>query len=107
MPAAATEPWCVYLLDCEGGRTYLGMSPDPQARLSTHAKGRGSFFTRLNRPMAMVGCVWLPDKRSAAVVERALKQLGPAEKRQWFRQMGATTRERPASLEAAASSLGR
>lgn len=40
----------VYVLELEGGRVYVGSSKDVPRRLSQHAAGSGSAYTRLYRP---------------------------------------------------------
>jgi putative endonuclease len=85
VPAAAEEtPWALYLLECAGDRTYLGISPTPEQRFKAHAAGRGSMFTRLNRPQRIAHVVWFGCRRHAAVMERKLKARPAAEKRAWL-----------------------
>jgi predicted GIY-YIG superfamily endonuclease len=38
--------WCVYIVQCGGGRLYTGSTNDVQRRISEHAAGRGARFTR-------------------------------------------------------------
>ncbi len=83
MPAA-DRPWAVYLLECQGERTYLGISPDPQQRFEAHVAGRGSFFTRLNRPTRIACVVWFSCRRHAAVMERKLKLVDVVSRREWL-----------------------
>jgi putative endonuclease len=103
----ADEPWCVYLLDCLAGRTYLGITPDLTRRVAVHQAGKGSVFTKLNRPVALAASVWLPNRRSAAVTERALKRLSRDQKRTWFAALSGTSLLCPATHEAGMQALSR
>ncbi len=73
-------PWWLYVLECEGGVLYTGIARDVEARFRAHAAGTGARFTRLNRPVRVVGRVALDSKGEALRAEYALKQLSRAEK---------------------------
>ena len=105
MPEDA-RPWAAYLLECRGAVTYLGISPDPQARLERHQAGKAALHTRLNPPTALVGVVWFASRREAAVVERKLKKQPLTVKRAWFCALSATTPANPARLEDVVRLLG-
>ena len=67
-PDPATEPtWYLYLIECRNGRLYAGIATDPQRRLADHAAGRGAMFTRINRPLRLLG--WGKDASRAAAVD--------------------------------------
>lgn len=68
--------WYVYLLGCRSGRIYTGVSPDPAARLSKHATGKGAMFTRLNRPEQLLAAKPFPSKVEAMQMEYQIKRLG-------------------------------
>ena len=58
----------VYLLACEGGSLYSGITADPVRRLRQHLsleKG-GAKYTRGHRPLGYAG-VWQAESRSAAL----------------------------------------
>lgn len=105
MRVAASPPWCLYLLSCEGGRTYTGIALDPQRRLNLHASGNGSFFTRLNRPTGLLGQVWFEDHRTAAIMERRVKRLPLYRRIDWFNSMGSTSPTMPVTLASACLGL--
>lgn len=67
----------VYLLRCEGGSLYAGITADPVRRLRQHLaleKG-GAKYTRGHRPLGYA-CVWEAKDRSAALrFEAYLKRL--------------------------------
>jgi len=47
------ENWRVYLILCENGALYCGISNRPQERFAVHLSGKGAKYTRLNKPAAM------------------------------------------------------
>lgn len=95
----------VYLLACTGGRTYTGISLDPQGRYELHKAGKASLFTRLNPPAELLAQVWLEDRRSAAIVERLLKRCSQPSRMAWFLKMGPSTDLQPHALSSAISRL--
>lgn len=42
---------CVYILECEGGRWYVGFSHWPRLRIESHFTGEGAEFTKKYRPI--------------------------------------------------------
>ena len=47
------ENWRVYLILCENGAFYCGISNRPQERFAAHLSGKGAKYTRLNKPVEM------------------------------------------------------
>lgn len=78
--------WWLYLLTCSDGRTYAGIALDVEARFDTHAAGRGSKFTRANRPTAILGAQIFATRSAALKAEYALKQLDRSAKLAWANQ---------------------
>jgi putative endonuclease len=56
----------MYVLRCGDGSFYTGMTNDVSRRLSEHASGRGSRYTRAHLPVTLIG-VWEYADRSAAM----------------------------------------
>ena len=79
----ASNPWWLYVLECQGGVFYTGIAKDVEARFEAHLKGAGAMFTRLNRPVRILSKAALATKGDALRAEYALKNLSRAEKRQW------------------------
>ncbi len=46
--------WYVYILECEDGNYYTGMTWSPADRWEQHAFGNGSAYTSEHKPKAMV-----------------------------------------------------
>jgi len=75
-PTVVARPWAVYLLNCHGGKSYIGISPRPQERFEAHQAGRGGAFTRANPPHTLASVVWFENRSAAASVEALLKARG-------------------------------
>jgi putative endonuclease len=78
-----TTTWWLYVLECHGGVLYTGIAKNVEARFAAHVKGIGAMFTRLNRPVRILGKVAMITKGEALRVEYALKQLSRADKLRW------------------------
>ena len=83
MPAAKPDRWWLYVLECHSGVLYTGIAKDVDARFKAHCSGKGAKFTRLNRPVAIVGKVRLASRSRALRAEYALKQLPRSGKLKW------------------------
>jgi putative endonuclease len=79
----AGESWWLYVLECRGGVLYTGIAKDVEARFVSHLAGDGAKFTRLNRPVRILGRALLATKGQALRAELALKKLKRAEKLRW------------------------
>ena len=72
----------VYLLRCEGGALYAGITTDPERRLRQH-RGElrgGAKFTAANRPEGYAAIWSVPDRSSASRMEARLKRMSHAQK---------------------------
>lgn len=47
---SAPESCWLYVLECEGGSLYTGVSKDVEGRFRKHLSGKGAKYTRANRP---------------------------------------------------------
>ena len=83
MPAAKGAKWWLYVLECHSGVLYTGIAKDVNARFAAHRNGKGAKFTKLNRPVAILGKASLATKGKALSAEYALKQLPRAAKLRW------------------------
>ena len=82
-PVPSTETWWLYVLECHGGVLYTGIAKDVDARFAAHLNRSGAIFTRLNRPIRILGKVTMPTKGAALRAEYAFKQASRADKLQW------------------------
>lgn len=85
-----SEPWFVYLLECQSKRIYTGVSPDIASRLKAHSDGRGALFTRINHPEKLLAVKQFATKREALRIEKQVKKMPASGKRilasLWFKE---------------------
>lgn len=81
--AATARIWFLYLLECEDGSLYAGISPDPQRRLQQHLDGRGARYTRAHRPQRLVAQQAHDSRAQASSAEYRLKRLRRVQKLAW------------------------
>ena len=72
----------VYMLRCEDGSLYVGLTTDPKRRLRQHSGeiSGGAKYTALHRPLKYETVWSAPDKSSAFRLEYRLKRLNHAQK---------------------------
>ena len=88
--SASTLAWLLYLLECENGSYYAGITTDLERRFAEHVFGIGARYTRANAPVRVLAVMAFADRSSASRAEAALKKLPRAEKLAYFtRQPGA------------------
>lgn len=80
-PPGAT--WWLYVLECHSGVLYTGIAKDVDARFEAHVNGTGAMFTKLNRPVRILGKASLATMGAALRAEHALKQLTRTDKLRW------------------------
>lgn len=73
-------PYFVYLLECEDGSIYTGITTDIRRRGSEHKSGIGSNFTRAKKAKRMLYTEEHPDRSSASKREAEIKKW-PREKK--------------------------
>lgn len=73
------------------------MALDVEQRFRQHIAGRGSLFTRINKPYCIMAVKEFPSRKDAAREERAMKQAGQSWVRVWCR---ANQYHGPRALEA-------
>jgi putative endonuclease len=76
--------WCLYLLACENGSLYAGITNDLQARYEAHVNGRGARYTRSFPPIGIVGSIDYPSKSEAARAEWLIRTLRADQKRDFI-----------------------
>ena len=80
----ADKPWFLYLLACDNGTYYAGITTDVAARFKAHQEGKGARYTRANPPVAIVAQAMYPNRSTASKAEWALKQLPRDQKLGFF-----------------------
>ena len=81
MPATC---WVLYLLECENGAYYAGITTDLEQRFAEHVFGIGARYTRANPPRRVVAVKEFPDRASASRAEAKLKKLPRSAKVDYF-----------------------
>lgn len=84
MTAATTQPYWLYLLECDGGVYYTGIALDVEQRFYQHLFGVGARFTRARPPVRVLAAREYPSKSEALRAEMRVKALAKAEKIAFF-----------------------
>ena len=77
--------WVLYLLECDNGTYYAGITTDLDRRFAQHVFGIGARYTRANPPKRVLAIKVFADRASASRAEAALKKLLRASKPGFFR----------------------
>jgi uncharacterized protein (TIGR02453 family) len=72
--------WFVYLVRCNDGSLYTGVTTDPVRRSAAHNSGRGAAYTRSRRPVELVHLEPAGSRSAALRRERAIKLLTRTQK---------------------------
>ena len=70
----------VYLLECENGALYTGITTDLARRFAEHAAGKGGRYTRAHPPVRIAYSEKQPDRSAALKREAEIKRWTRAEK---------------------------
>ena len=81
--------WFLYVIECQDGSLYTGISTDVERRYAQHAAGKGARYTRAHPPKRLLLALEYPDQSAALKAEYALKQLRTTQKWQWCKQQNA------------------
>jgi putative endonuclease len=76
--------WVLYLLECENGAFYAGITNDLEARFAAHQAGKGARYTRANPPVKILASKLYEDRSSASVAEAQVKRLARGQKLAFF-----------------------
>ena len=79
MPPTDTS-WFLYVLKCNDGSLYCGVTTDLDRRLEQHNSGTGARYTRARRPVEMATSWPCTDRSAALKSEAAFKKLSRAAK---------------------------
>lgn len=70
-----SEHWFVYLVRCNDGSLYCGITNDLQHRINAHNSGKGAKYTRGRGPVELVYVKHMGSKSDALKFEHKVKQL--------------------------------
>jgi putative endonuclease len=67
--------WYVYILKCNDGTLYTGITNDLDKRVSSHNKGTGAKYTKTRTPVEIVYYEEAADRSEASKREYQIKKL--------------------------------
>lgn len=80
--ARPVRNWYVYIIECQSGTLYVGVTNDLEKRFQLHASGRGSRYVKSQGgPKRYIYQRMMPSKEAAMSKEQLLKRLSHKEKR--------------------------
>ena len=80
------KKWYVYILECQDGSFYTGVTNDIDARMEAHAIGKGSKYVYKKGFKELLRVMPCKNKSEACKHEYQIKQLPKNEKIIWFDQ---------------------
>ena len=72
--------WVVYLLECEDGSIYTGITNNLEKRINDHNCGKGAKYTRSRLPVKLLKCFAVEGKSEALKIEIKIKKLKRSDK---------------------------
>lgn len=72
--------WFVYILLCEDGSLYTGITNDPKKRLADHKAGKGGHYTKSHGAKKIVYIEEATDRSAALKREAEIKSWPRSEK---------------------------
>ena len=72
--------WHVYIIECNDGSLYTGITNDLDKRITAHNDGRGAKYTKSRRPVRLRYSEPAADRKNASQREYAIKSLRKAAK---------------------------
>lgn len=77
---ATERQWCLYLIECQDGSYYAGITNNLSARYQAHVAGRGARYTRAHPPLRLIGTKPYENRATASRAEWEIKQLPKSRK---------------------------
>jgi len=75
MPEQNETPWFLYIIRCNNGNLYTGISTDVARRLAQHESGKGAKFLRGKGPLELVYQKKIGSRSDALKAESTIKKL--------------------------------
>ncbi|MEE9273545.1 MAG: GIY-YIG nuclease family protein [Robiginitomaculum sp.] len=72
--------WTVYIVHCQDGTYYTGITNDVDKRIATHNIGKGAKYTMARRPVRLVYTEAAQNRSEATKRERCIKRLNRTQK---------------------------
>lgn len=74
-PDEAGISWFVYILQCNDGTLYTGITNDVERRVQQHNDGKGARYTRTRRPVKLLYMETCEGRSHALIREYKIKSL--------------------------------
>ena len=78
------KQWYVYILECEDGSYYTGVTNDIDKRMNAHTQGKGSKYVYQKGFKKLLKTKECESKSDACKCEWEIKQLPRNQKLNWF-----------------------
>jgi putative endonuclease len=75
------KPWFLYLIECQDGSIYTGITVNVDKRYVAHKAGKGAKYTRSHPPKRLLKVLEFANRSEASKAEYMVKQLSAHEKR--------------------------
>jgi putative endonuclease len=75
------KPWFLYLIECQDGSIYTGITVDVAKRYEAHEMGKGAKYMRSHRPKKILKVIEYANRSEASKAEYLVKKLSATEKR--------------------------
>lgn len=79
------KPWFVYILECQDGSYYTGVTNDVEKRMKIHKSGKGSKYVKRKGFRHLIATKLCENKSDACKTEYWIKQLPRNEKLNAFK----------------------
>lgn len=76
--------WFVYIIECQDGSFYTGVTNDLNKRMEIQAKGKGSKYVRQKKFKKLLKAKECKNKSDAHKAEYQIKKLQKQDKLSWF-----------------------
>lgn len=74
------KKWYLYMIRCEGGSLYTGITTDVNRRFEEHKNGKGAKYTKIRKPLNLEIFFEVGNKSQAAKLENLIKKMSKIEK---------------------------
>ena len=78
------KQWYVYILECQDGSYYTGITNDIDVRMKAHAEGKGSKYVYKNGFKQLLRTGPCKNRSDASKCEHQIKKLPRNQKLGWF-----------------------
>lgn len=78
------KSWFVYILECQDGSFYTGVTNDLDERMKIQAEGKGSKYVRHKKFKKLLRAKECSDRSDAQKAECQIKKLNKWDKLDWF-----------------------